>query len=316
MGILFEVSNRETGMKTIHRVSARVAYQSVCICIIILLSATMPPLALADEELHPQSGPATIQLGDKATLKLPANFAFINAEEAKSVLKKGGSDVDSVLGIVLPATAQGDSNPSFIICSFDDSGYVKDDDAEKLNPVELLKAYKEGTAEQNEVRKDNGIPPIFVGNWAELPHYNKARHHVVWGLEVKDQDDANAKISGINYNTRILGRKGVLSMNLVSSQEKMPASLKDVASILGATSFVKGQSYEDYKPGQDKEAGYSIGGLILGGGAMAAAAKFGVFGALWKWILAAILICKKFLIVIVVAIGGLFSKLFGKKKES
>lgn len=49
---------------------------------------------------------------------------------------------------------------------------------------------------------------------------------------------------------------------------------------------------------------------------MAAAAKFGVFGALWKWLLAAVLVGKKFIIVILVAIGGIVAKLFGKKDSN
>ncbi|NJL72321.1 MAG: DUF2167 domain-containing protein, partial [Candidatus Competibacteraceae bacterium] len=55
--------------------------------------------------------------------------------------------------------------------------------------------------------------------------------------------------------------------------------------MLDRTSFVKGASYADYQPGKDKDSGLGITGLILGGGALAAAAKFGVLGGLWKWVL-------------------------------
>lgn len=49
---------------------------------------------------------------------------------------------------------------------------------------------------------------------------------------------------------------------------------------------------------------------------MAAAAKFGVFGALAKWGLGILLVCKKFIILIVAGIGAVVAKFFkGKKKD-
>lgn len=285
-------------------------------CLTMALAAAVLQLPVfAEDQIHPQKGPADISLGDIAKLKLPAQYAFIKAEEAKPLLKRGGSSDEGVLGIILTDGDTSKEDISYIVCRFDDCGYVKDDDAGKLNPSELLTAYKEGTAEQNDVRKENGVPPLYVGNWSELPHYNKSKHHVVWGLEVKDSDEASARVTAINYNTRILGRKGVLSMNLVSEPQEMPKSLKQASTILASTTFVKGQAYEDHQAG-DKDAGYGLAGLILGGGAMAAAAKMGVFGALGKWILAMFLVCKKFIILIVAGVAGAVAKLFGKKKES
>src|SRR5262249_14457087 len=153
------------------------------------------------------------------------------------------------------------------------------------------------THEQNEERAKLNLPPIYVGQWAELPHYNKAAHQVIWALEVKDEDSESAPVTSINYNTRILGRRGVLSMNLVTDPHYLLVNKFKVASLLNATTFNRGETYAEYVPGQDKAAGYGIAGLILGGGAVAAAAKFGLFGALWKWMLAAALVMKKFALI-------------------
>jgi|AGTN01.1.fsa_nt_gi Uncharacterized membrane-anchored protein conserved in bacteria len=257
----------------------------------------------------------TVILGDKlATVNLPPNFIFVEEAKAKEFLKSQGSGGEGVLGIIAPP--KNTTEDYFVVCRFEDVGYVNDDDADKLNADEILNSYKEGTAEQNEERKELNLPPIFVGGWAEKPHYDKQSHHVIWGIQIKDEDSDAAPVAGINYNTRILGRRGVLSMNLVTGPETLERDKKNVGVLLAATKFNQGHTYAEYVPGKDKSAGYGIAGLVLGGGAMAAAAKFGVFGALWKWALGLILVLKKFIIVILVGIGGLIAKLFGKKDSN
>ncbi len=232
-------------------------------------------------------------------------------DKAKEILKKQGSSGDGVLGIIAPAQESPDDY--FVVCRFEDVGYVKDDDADKLNADEILNAYKEGTKDQNEEREKMNLPPIFVGGWAEKPHYDKQAHHVIWAIEIKDEDSASAPVAGLNYNTRILGRRGVLSMNLVTEPKNLERDKTKVAELLRNTTFNRGQTYAEYVPGKDKAAGYGLAGLILGGGTVAAAAKFGLLGAIWKWIIGIVLVLKKFVIVVIAAIGAFFARLFGKK---
>ena len=260
-------------------------------------------------------GPANVRLGTLlANLDLPAGYIFVNKEEAEKFLKAQGSSPEGILGIIAPADEKKDGS-FVVICRFEDVGYVKDDDADKIKPDEILNSYKDGTRDQNEERKQLNLPPIYVGGWAEQPHYKKESHQVIWGIEVKDEDKPEAPVQDINYNTRILGRRGVLSMNLVTSPQDLEANKKKVAQLLDATTFVKSQTYADYNPATDKKAEYGLAGLILGGGAMAAAAKFGVFGALGKWLIGIVLVFKKFAIVAIAGIGALIAKLFGKKNK-
>jgi uncharacterized membrane-anchored protein len=250
----------------------------------------------------------TIVLGNRlASVNLSPEFVFVDQKEAQKFLKQEGSNTEGVLGIFAPA--QESPNDYFVVCRFEDVGYVTDDDAEKLDANRLLADYKDGTKEQNEERAKLNLQPIYVGQWAELPHYNKAAHQVVWALEVKDEDSDTAPVTSINYNTRILGRRGVLSLNLITEPSYLSVNKYKVASLLNATKFNKGELYTDYKPGQDKAAGYGIAGLILGGGAVAAAAKFGLFGALWKWAIGIALVMKKFIIIAIAGIAALSAKL-------
>ncbi len=260
-------------------------------------------------------GPASIDLGEAAAkLELPAGYLFIDKEEAKKALEEQGSSGDGIVGAIVPSKNKDDSS-FVVICRFDDCGYVNDDDAAKLNSDDILNSYKEGTKEQNEERKERGIPPIFVGGWAEKPHYEKSKHHVVWAIQSKDADEQASAVTGVNYNTRVLGRLGVLSMNLVTDPDKLDLNKPKMATLLQKTTFKSGFNYSDYKPGKDKSAGYGIAGLILGGGAMAAAAKLGLLGGLWKWGLGLVLVFKKFAIVGIIAVGALIGKFFKKGKN-
>jgi len=257
-------------------------------------------------------GPAKIPFGDVAAIDLPAGFAFIKDKTAAQVLEKSGGVPQGLFGLIyplLPPTAK-DGEDFMLICSFDDMGYVNDDDAGKLDAGGLLQSYKEGQAEENDRRKEEGLAPFYVGGWAEEPRYVKDKHQVVWALTIKDEDTANAPVVTINYNTRVLGRKGVLMLNLVTAPDYLNQNKVQTAKLLDRTAFVAGNKYEEYQPGKDKSSGLGLAGLILGGGALAAAAKLGVLGGAWKWILGMILVGKKFIILIVVAIGAAISKFF------
>jgi uncharacterized membrane-anchored protein len=281
----------------------------------ILLSVCPFAAVLAEDKLtlHPVVGPAHVILGDKlAAVDLPQDYLFLNKDDSAALLKRAGESSAGVLGIIIPK--QKEDRTFNVVCRFEDMGYVRDTDADKLDADEILKQTQEDTKAQNDDRRLHGFPPYYIGGWAEKPHYDKASHQVIWAITVKDQDTSAAPVACINYNTRILGRAGVLSMNLVTDPDKLDVNKGKVAAILKATFFTKGQTYADYQPGKDKDSGLGLAGLILGGGAVAAAAKLGIFGGLWKFAIAIVLVLKKFAIVAVVAAAVFLSRLFGKKK--
>ena len=281
--------------------------------VILTLAFIMSAAGARAEEksdIHPTKGPAHVVLGNNlAEINLSKDFAFINKDDSAKLLKRMGESSEGILGIIVPT-----NDTSFeVYCAFDDTGYVSDKDANEINPDELLDALKEGTKSENDQRKLAGVPPFFVGNWADKPRYDKSRHQIVWAVTITEEDKPSAPIACINYNTRILGRRGVLSLNLVSPPDSLTANKQKIAAILNSTNFKKGESYADYQPGKDKDAGFGLAGLILGGGALAAAAKLGAFGGLWKFILAAVLILKKSVIAIVIAAVFFARKFFRRK---
>jgi uncharacterized membrane-anchored protein len=250
-------------------------------------------------DLHPEMGPKTIKLSDVATIELPKGYAFINKEETQALERSQGNPVDGKeVGLV---AAKGGNFAIYI--DFDDSGYVNDKDANELNADEILKAFQDGTEEANQTRREKGFDELHVDGWAEKPAYDKTHHIVTWALNVR-----TTKGEGINFFTRMLGRRGVLSLNLVCAKKDFDSNRKTVAPLLSNTSYVAGQKYEDYVAGKDKDSGIGLKGLILAGGGIALAAKLGLFAKMGKLIIVILLYAKKLIIVAIAGVAGLFRK--------
>src|SRR5512145_1354847 len=127
-----------------------------------------------------QPGPKQIDLGHDLALDLTERFAFLEKEPAAKLLEKSGALYnENLLGLVIGTQQEDDW---FVVIRFDDEGYVKDD--EKVDADELLKAIREGQAEANQERAKRGFEPLDIEGWQEPPHYEKAQHHLVWGLTV------------------------------------------------------------------------------------------------------------------------------------
>jgi uncharacterized membrane-anchored protein len=77
--------------------------------------------------------------------------------------------------------------------------------------------------------------------------------------------------------------------------------------LIDVAEFNEGYRYAEFNSKTDRMAEYGLGALIAG----TLAAKAGLFAKLGVLLLA----LKKFIIIGVVAIGGLLAKLFGKKKD-
>lgn len=284
---------------------------------VALLIGLLCLAAHADEEKLPKFdavGPKKIPLGDNlATLDLPKGYAYYGKDMTKKLMESLGNRTDGTeLGLVL--STRKDDQDYLILLEYDDTGHVKDD--EKIDKDKLLESMKEGTEAQNEDRKEKGIAPIHVTGWMEEPRYEPAVHHVIWAPKGTVEGEGDI----VNYNTRILGRTGVLSVNLMCGADALAKRKTDAQNIMKAASFNDGKKYEDYKEG-DKLAEYGIMGLILGGSAIIAkkTGLIALFYILLKKGLVLLLALKKFAIIIVVGFFAIlkkgFSMLTGRKSE-
>ncbi len=268
-----------------------------------------PPPTAAEETYRWQLGPKALELGHDVQLALPAGYVFLGMPDADRFLRKNGSfDNEGVLGVVM---SQDEKQSWGVIIDYQEAGYVKDD--EKLDTDELLKAIRQGTEEGNKERTAHGFPALSVGDWTEVPHYDRATHRLVWALPATSSNGTT-----INYNTRVLGRRGYVSLNLLSGADRIAAEKSNAATLLAATAFKNGARYEDFDKKKDKVAEYGLMGLILGGAGIAAVkvAKVGLLAGLLKYLVAGWKIVAAFFIAIGAGIKRFFTGKPAPQKET
>lgn len=248
------------------------------------------------------AGPADVALIDQAVLKLPEGYVWVNKADGERLMQAFGNRTgQQFVGLVLPAR----EIAWFVTLDHVKSGYVKDDDAKEWNADDLLKALREGTEAGNEDRVARGFPPVEVTGWVEPPAYSAETHRLVWAANLRRKGTETG--GSVNYNTYALGREGYFELNLVGSGETVTREKGRAKELLAALQYNKGKAYGDFQPGVDKVAEFGLAALIAG----AAAKKLGLFA------MAAVFLAKAWKIVLVgvLAFGGLFSKLLGKKKQ-
>ncbi|MBA3710517.1 MAG: DUF2167 domain-containing protein [Planctomycetes bacterium] len=242
-----------------------------------------------------------------ATVDLPEGYRFLGEADAHYVIEDlwGNPPGAPLLGLIVPPNCEVDQEDGWaIIASYDDEdGHVKDDDAKKLDYGDLLKTMQEGARSSNEARQKAGYPSIELMGWAEAPHYDAESHKLYFAKRIRFGGSAES----LNYNVRILGRKGYLLLNAVAPVDQLATVAEGSKSVLAKTEFTAGNGYNDFKPGYDKVAAYGIGGLIAGG----LLAKAGFFTVIGKFLLLAI----KPIIIGVVLLGGVIAKFFGGRKK-
>src|SRR6185369_10611326 len=255
---------------------------------------------------HPVPGPSHVALGHELSLDLPEGFYFLAKKEADEMMRRSGNqDAPSLLGVVLKPDSSW-----LVTVSFDAEGYIKDEDGEKLDADEILSEIREGTEEGNKYRVEHGFKPMHVDGWSEPPRYDRKAHHLVWAVRGSDADGTS-----INYNTRVLGRRGYASLNLIDDPEKLAQSKLEAATLLAVTHFDTGARYEDFNEKSDKVAEYGLAALVAGGAGAAALklAKVGILAKFGGKLLALLIAGKKAVIGLFIALGAWAKRLFGKK---
>ena len=255
-----------------------------------------------NKQLGLKDGPLDAQMG-VATLRVPAGFVFTDAAGAK---KWGELTTNPVSGKEIGLVGPADGS-YLVLFEYEEVGYVKDDEKDDLDPEALLKDIKDGTAEFNAERQKAGVPPLNILGWEQKPAYNEKVHALEWCVRAE-----SGGMPSLNFNTRLLGRSGVVSVTLMfGGTHTLAEVLPSFRTMLTGFAFKAGETYAEYKKG-DKLAEYGLGALIAGGG-VALAAKSGLLSklglviakggkAIWLAIVAG-----------VGAVGKFFQRLFGRK---
>jgi uncharacterized membrane-anchored protein len=241
-----------------------------------------------------------------ASIDLMDGFAYLSPDDTERVLVDawGNPPGNETLGMIVPTDRTVLDEDSWVaIITYEASGHVSDKEAEKIDYGELLQSMQEDTRETNAARVDAGYASIELVGWAAEPYYDKANHKLQWAKELKFGDSPD---NTLNYNVRVLGREGVLNLNIVTGSDMLGEVDAQLAGILAMAEFRAGNLYTDFDPKVDKVAAYGIAALIAG----KVAGKAGILAKLGVILLA----FKKAWLLVIVAIGAFFKKLFGKKE--
>jgi uncharacterized membrane-anchored protein len=235
-------------------------------------------------------------------LNIPQGFKFLDAEQSQHLLTDlwNNPPDKSVLGMIWPENGgpYADSSYAFVI-TYEADGYVKDEEAGEIDYDEMLKNMRANEAERNKIRRKDGYGTIHFIGWASKPYYDKEKKVLHWAMEVEFDGSDN---HSLNYDVRILGRKGVLSLNAIVGIGEFQLVKNDIDKVLAIAGFTEGNQYKDFDSNVDEVAAYTIGGLVAG----KVLAKPGFFAIIMKY--------GKFIIIGIVAIGVAALKFFKRKK--
>lgn len=240
-------------------------------------------------------GPQKVMLGRYAEIDLPENFAFIGgADSLRKYYKMTENNYSGhEIGVVLSYDGWS------IFFDYNDSGHIDDKDKSDLDAGKLYKSMEENQKRGNTENRKKGWAELQLKGWTAKPHYDEKTNNLTWAFRLASSKD-NYTETFINQNIRLLGRTGYVSAIVVGDDTADYAKTEAAANdLLKKFSFVRGQSYAEFKSG-DKVAQYGLAALVLGG-AGAVAAKTGFLSKF-----------AKFIVLGVAAIGAWFVKMFRK----
>ena len=244
-------------------------------------------------ELAWVNGPTSVGIAEVASVELPSGYTYLDSADTAVLMElfQNPTSVDEYF--VGP-----DDLRWWAVFSFDESGYVEDN--EDIDPDALLDSLREGNEYANEERRSRGWPELNLIGWEYPPFYESDSNRLAWAIRAESEGSPV-----INYNTRLLGRRGVMSVVLVASPETLAASVAEFKQVLTSFTYDQGQRYAEFVPG-DKVATYGLAALVTGGAA-AAVAKSGAAKGLFKLIGVGI-------IAAFAAVSGFLKRVFSRKR--
>jgi uncharacterized membrane-anchored protein len=221
-------------------------------------------------ELDWVGGPAEVGIASIARVSLPSEYSYLDSDDTAVLMEMFQNPTSAAEYFVGP-----DDLRWWAVFSFEDTGYINDD--EEIDADDLLKSLRAGNEYANEERRSRGWSELEITGWQYPPFYEENSNRLAWAIRAESDGETI-----VNYNTRLLGRKGVMSAVLVANPETLDASVQEFRQLLTSFNYDEGHRYAEYLPG-DKVAAYGLAALVTGGAA-AAVAKSGAGKGLFKLI--------------------------------
>ena len=241
--------------------------------------------------LNFEQGPGLFDVTSRAAIQLPEGYDRLNPSDTAKLMELYGNITTTEEWYVAPT-----DQSWFAVFSYEDSGYIKDD--EEIDSGDLLRSVREGTEAANAERRRLGWAELNIVGREFEPRYSDTTNRLSWAILAESE---GSEI--INYNTRLLGRTGVMSAVLVADAENLDATVSEFENLLTGFSYKPGNLYSEYREG-DKLAKYGLAALVTGGAAVAVAKSKGFI----KLIIGGIVAFFAFF-------GNMFKRLFSRNRE-
>ncbi|HEU0153949.1 MAG TPA: DUF2167 domain-containing protein [Arenimonas sp.] len=242
-----------------------------------------------------------------ARLRLTEGFRYLGKADARRVLEEfwGNPEDDSVLGMLVPTADGLDSEHSWaVILTWSDDGHVTDADAAEIDYAELLADMQAETRDANPARREAGYPTAELIGWAQPPRYDATSKRLHWAKHLQFEGSEGGTL---NYDIRVLGRQGYLSMSAIAGIADLDRVNDGMNDVLAMAEFEEGHRYADFNADTDRTAAYGLAALVGGG----LAAKTGLLAKI------GLLLAKGWKLVLIAAVGlvSVVRKLGGKSKD-
>lgn len=240
-----------------------------------------------------------------AELQVPENFIYLNPKDTEKVLVDAWGNMPNteMLGMLMPSNVTAFDDGSWAVTiEYSEDGYVSDEDAAEIDYDDLLEEVKSDTKAASKDRIQQGYESIEMIGWASDPYYDQVNKKMHWAKEIKFGESTE---NTLNYNIRILGRKGVLVLNFIANMDQKDLINAKLPEVLAIAQFEQGNQYADFNPDTDNYAAYGLGALITG----KVLAKTGFFAI-------ALVFLKKFGVFILVGAATLLGGFFKQKKKT
>ncbi|WP_019614253.1 DUF2167 domain-containing protein [Psychromonas ossibalaenae] len=250
------------------------------------------------DSLNPLTGEIKLP-GAAAVLNVPDDFYYLSPADADKILVDvwGNPPQENNLGMLFPAgMTPFDMGSWAVTIEYEEDGYVSVQDADNIDYADLLEQMQDDTADASKERVNQGYEEVELIGWASAPFYDAQSHKLHWAKEIRF---GNETVNTLNYNIRVLGRKGVLVLNFIAQIDQKQLIESELDTVLALAEFEPQAKYENFDPQVDQMAAYGLGALVAG----KVLAKTGFLAM-------GLIFFKKFGIFLIVAAGALIKKIF------
>ena len=179
-------------------------------------------------------GPGTYDVTSRAEIALPEGYDRLDADDTAKLmaLYQNPTSVDEYY--VAPIDERW-----FSVFSYEDTGHIKDD--EEIDSGALLDSIRAGTDVGNRERRERGWPEMTIVGWQAEPRYDEKSNRLSWAVLAESEGQQI-----VNYNTRLLGRTGVMSATLVADPATLDQSIAEFETMLLGFDYKPGNLYAEY----------------------------------------------------------------------